>query len=67
LLRLLALIKRFDEAKAIGQFEVRYSFPSFFDKLSDGPMDDEMTSQRLSFCYEKGKYCSVGLLDGRLD
>lgn len=64
LLKLLPIVKEFQKEKAIGEFDLLYSFPTFYDQIENVPKDDDSKKERLSLCYNKGKYCSMGLLDG---
>ena len=64
LLKLLPIVKEFQKEKAIGDFDVIYNFPTFYDRVTNSPKDEDSIQEKMTLCYDKGKYCSIGLLDG---
>lgn len=66
LLRLLPIIQRFDKEQSIGNFDINFAFPVFSDQINseDDQTMRETKKERMATCYNSGRFCSVGLLDG---
>lgn len=54
-----------DQAHALTNFNIGYSFPSI-EYEDEDKTDAELGEQLKNLCYSRGKYCSIGLTDSSL-
>lgn len=63
LLRLRPFLELLDKEKTLGSFSVGYTFPSIAYKDLQKGHDTQIVEELMNVCYDKGRHCSIGLID----